>query len=208
MKISELKQNEAKKQKCTINELIFADLLSIGYSEEDAYEIAFPGDKQLKGNVKSANIKSMTNSMVFKNICENRRKKNASFLSVTNDTDDIELIGSSDVAKEILMAAKKQPLGSKERADLMIKYNDLCNDNKNKVNTSESDPVQFFFSISCDKCPLLQRYNEMVATRNAGLPRDKWDLEVRPDEMQRLIEQSDTDIRQMRKKERDRQKGA
>ena len=102
------------------------------------------------------------------------------------------------MAKEVLLAAKKQPIGSKERADLMAKYNDIRNENKKDIKDPNNDPVQFFFPIACEKCPLLQRYNQFLKNRNEGKPRDQWDVELKPDEMQRIIESADRTIKNRR----------
>lgn len=175
-----------------------ADLLSIGYSNEDAYAIAFPGDAVLSKDILKANIYALINKVKFKQLCDIRREKNAGFLSVTNEAEELELISPEDVAKEILLAAKKQVIGSKERADLMAKYNDIRNENKKDIKDPNNDPVQFFFPIACEKCPLLQRYNQFLKNRNEGKPKDQWDVEVKPDEMQRIIESADRTIKNRR----------
>jgi len=198
MLLSQSKTKEAKKLKVSTSELVFADLLTIGYSEEDAYVIAFHSDKNLNQEKKEAVIRSIVENPRFKQFRDTRRKKNAGFLSVTNEAADLELLSAEDVAKEVLLAAKQQPAASKERADLMIKYNDIRNENKHEINDPSTDPVQIFLPLACEKCPLLQNYNEFLAEKNRDLPPDKWDLEVRPDEMQRIIEQSHTIIKKMR----------
>ena len=47
MELSKQKQMEAKKLNATVQYLVFADLLSIGYSEDDAYAIAYPENTAL-----------------------------------------------------------------------------------------------------------------------------------------------------------------
>lgn len=201
MLLSQSKTKEAKKLKVSSSELVFADLLTIGYSEEDAYVIAFHSDKNLKQDKKEAVIRSIVESPRFKQFRDIRRKKNAGFLSVTNEASDLELLSAEDVAKEVLLAAKQQPAASKERADLMIKYNDIRNENKSEIADPNTDPVRFFLPIACEKCPLLQRYNEYLAEKNKDQPEDKWDLELRPDEMQMIIEQAHPEIKKRRKAE-------
>ena len=198
MELSVKKTQEAKKLKCSTSEMLMADLLSIGYSNEDAYAIAFQGDIVLSKDIVKTNINDLLGKARFKQVCDIRREKNAGFLSVTNEAEDLELISPEDVAKEVLLAAKKQPIGSKERADLMAKYNDIRNENKKDIKDPNNDPVQFFFPIACEKCPLLQRYNQFLKNRNEGKPRDQWDVELKPDEMQRIIESADRTIKNRR----------
>lgn len=198
MTLSPLKTKEAKSLKVSVQEMVLADLLSIGYSEEDAYTIAYPDDAMLNSQAKKSAMSEVINRDKFKQLCDTRREKNAGFLSVENDAENLDLISAEDVAKEVLLAAKKQPVGSKERADLMAKYNDIRNENKKEIADPNEDPVQFFFPIACEKCPLLQTYNEFIAKKNENKPRDKWVMEVIPDEMQRICEQADKRISRVR----------
>ncbi len=198
MTLSPLKTKEAKSLKVSVQEMVLADLLSIGYSEEDAYTIAYPDDAMLNSQAKKSAMSEVINRDKFKQLCDTRREKNAGFLSVENDAENLDLISAEDVAKEVLLAAKKQPVGSKERADLMAKYNDIRNENKKEIADPNEDPVQFFFPIACEKCPLLQTYNEFIAKKNENKPRDKWVMEVIPDEMQRICEQADKRISKVR----------
>lgn len=198
MTLSPLKTKEAKSLKVSVQEMILADLISIGYSEEDAYTIAYPDDAMLNSQAKKSAMNEIIYRDKFKQLCDTRREKNAGFLSVENDAENLDLISAEDVAKEVLLAAKKQPVGSKERADLMAKYNDIRNENKKEIADPNEDPVQFFFPIACEKCPLLQTYNEFIAKKNENKPRDKWVMEVIPDEMQRICEQADKRISRVR----------
>lgn len=198
MTLSPLKTKEAKSLKVSVQEMVLADLISIGYSEEDAYTIAYPDDAMLNSQAKKSAMNEIIYRDKFKQLCDTRREKNAGFLSVENDAENLDLISAEDVAKEVLLAAKKQPVGSKERADLMAKYNDIRNENKKEIADPNEDPVQFFFPIACEKCPLLQTYNEFIAKKNENKPRDKWVMEVIPDEMQRICEQADKRISKVR----------
>lgn len=194
MELSLQKTQEAKKLKCSTSEMLMADLLSIGYSNKDAYAIAFQGDAVLSKDIVKTNINDLLGKARFKQVCDIRREKNAGFLSVSNEAEDLELISPEDVAKEVLLAAKKQPIGSKERADLMAKYNDIRNENKKDIKDPNNDPVQFFFPIACEKCPLLEKYNQFLKNKNKGKPQSEWETEVRPDEMQRIIESAERHI--------------
>lgn len=198
MELSPIKTQEAKKLKVSVQEMVMADLLSIGYTEEDAFAVAFPAEAILNAQAKKSAMNDVLTKPKFKQLCDIRREKNATVLSVENEAADIELITPEDVAKEVLQAAKMQPIGSKERADLMAKYNDIRNENKKDIADPNNDPVQFFFPIACEKCPLLQTYNEFIAQKNEGKPISKWTSEVRPDEMQRICEMADEKIKKQR----------
>lgn len=202
MELSPNKTQEAKKLKVSVSEMLMADLMSIGYSELDAYIVAFPDKATLAKKFQDSHRTEITSKVRFRQLCEERKEKNASYLSVSDNAGDIDLISASDVAKEILLAAQKQKVGSKERADLMAKYNEIRRDNEKEIIDPNSDPVQFFFPIACEKCPLLKSYNEFLEEKNRGRNDDELTLEVRPDEMQRLIEKADKGIRRMRTNEK------
>lgn len=178
MELSLSKKNEAKKLKATTNELVFADLLSIGYSEEDAYTIAYPGDAMLSLQVQKGNRKDITGKAGFKQLCETRRVKNSSYLSVPSNTEELELIDSDEVAKEILLSAKKQPVGSKERAELFAKYNEIRTKNE-QIAEEATDAIQFYLPIKCHQCPLFFAYNEFRKEQEIK--------EIRPVEMEHII---------------------
>ena len=108
MELSLSKTTEAKKLKTTVSDLVFADLLSIGYSEMDAYTIAYPEDAAKSVQLQKARRESIVKSARFKQLCDERRKKNEGYLSVPSEATGITLIGAEDVAREILMSAQKQ----------------------------------------------------------------------------------------------------
>lgn len=187
MELSLSKTNEAKKLKATTAELVFADLLSIGYSEEDAYIIAYPDDQALSLQLQRSNRKDIVGKTRFKQLCDIRRNKNSSYLSAPSDVLDVELVGAEEVAKEILLSAKKQPLGSKERADLFAKYNEIRAKNEQVVEDS-TDSINFSLPLKCNQCPLLYAYNQMLEEQGEN--------KMRPVEMDRVLRLADKIIRE------------
>ena len=92
--------------------------------------------------------------------------------------DEVELVGTEEVLKEILRSAKQQPVGSKERADLYAKYNDIRKESE-QDGTDGTDSISFVFPLKCDRCPLLYAYNDYL--------RENGRNEVRAVEMGRII---------------------
>lgn len=183
MDLSSNKKAEAKKLGCSVNELILADLLSIGYTELDAYIIAFPEDEMLSVQMKQTNKKKITSKISFQELCEQRKITNANSLTFSGDTKDIELIDNETTAKEILKIAQRMPEGSKERGEMFMKYADLTR--KNDTATEDAaEAMQFYFPVKCNQCPLLDAYNSYVKrNRNEG-------SEVRPVEMEAIIKEA------------------
>ena len=187
MELSLSKTTEAKKLKTDVGFMVFADLLSIGYSEMDAYTIAFPEDKASSIQYQTTKRKTTVESARFKQILEERRKKNSSYLSVPSEAAGITLINAEQVAKEILMSAQKQPVGSKERADLMAKYNDIRKENEQTANDT-TEAINFYFPVKCQQCPLFYAYNEQRE--------EQGEEEIRPVEMEGIIRKADKIIRE------------
>lgn len=191
MELSSAKRAEAKKLGVTTSELIYADLLSIGYGEADAYVIAYPEDAILSLQNQQANRKKITSRISFVELCEQRKLSNANILAFSGDTSDIELIDNEMTAKEILKIAKKMPEGSKERGEMFMKYADLTR--KNDAVTEEAmDAMQFYFPVKCNQCPLFDAYNAFM--------RESKKKEIRPVEMDEIIRKAAPIIEKARKK--------
>lgn len=141
--------------------MIMADLMAIGYNERDAFLIAYP-DESIKSESTIANkIQNITLSERFKKLKTDTRKRLKENLKVKSDTsDNLDLISGEDVAREVLKSAIHQPTGSKERAELFIKYQELMRKNDVSDDVTE-EPIQFYLPLCCDQCPL------MIAHKNS-----------------------------------------
>jgi hypothetical protein len=191
MELSSVKKSEAKKLGVSVQELVLADLLSIGYSDNDAYAIAYPEDQQLNFSMQQANRKKIMSRVAFMELREKRKISNANILEFSGDTADIDLIDTETTAKEILKIAKRMPDGSKERGEMFMKYADLTR--KNDAATEEAmDAIQFYFPIKCNQCPLFDAYNTFV--------RQKGGREIRPVEMEAIIAAAAQIMEKARKK--------
>ena len=179
-------KKQAKKLNVPEAQVILADLLSIGYSESDAFTIAYPENAALSEQQKKSIRDSVLNSSKFKKVHEERRANILSGVSVPIPVDDIELVSTDEVLKEILRSAKQQAIGSKERADLFAKYNDIKKESEQTVN-KEQDSIMFAFPIKCYQCPLLASYNDFRKKNG--------EKELKPVEMDRIIRLADNIIK-------------
>ena len=184
MELSKTKQNEAKKLNVTTQYMVMADLMAIGYSEEDAYTIAYPENEALSVQQNTGVRTNIIESSKFKKLLEARRTRVKDGIATPIQLEEVELVGTEEVLKEILRSAKQQPVGSKERADLYAKYNDIKKDNEQGTE-DETDAVNFFFPIKCNQCPLLTAYNDDMKNCKDG----KGEI-IRPVEMTRVIKLS------------------
>ena len=181
MELSKQKQTEAKKLNVTTSYLVMADLMAIGYTEEDAYTIAFPDNLSLSVQQNTGIRKNVVETSKFKKLLEARRSRVKDGIATPIDLDEVELVSTEEVLKEILRSAKQQPIGSKERADLYAKYNDIKKESEN-VKQDETDNIHHYLPLKCNQCPLLNAYNEEM--------RKQHDTEIRPVEMTRVIKLS------------------
>lgn len=185
MELSKQKKSEAKKLNVTQQYLVMADLLSVGYSEEDAYTIAYPENAILNAQQNASIRKNIVESAKFKKLHDSRRTRIKEGIATPDKLDDIELVGTEEVLKEILRSAKQQPIGSKERADLYAKYNDIKKESEQDVG-GQMDSINFFLPMKCNQCPLFYAYNEYRA--------EKGEREVRAVEMSRIMSLAHTII--------------
>ena len=178
MELSKQKQAEAKKLKVSTQYLVFADLCAIGYSEDDAYSISYPENEGLSVQQNNSIRKSIVESSKFKKLLENRLARVKEGVATPIHLDEVELIGTEEVLKEILRSAKQQPVGSKERADLYAKYNDIKKENEQET-IEETDSINFALPLKCNQCPLLMTYNDFLKEHNLQ--------QVKPVEMDKIM---------------------
>lgn len=186
-------KKEAKKISCEPNHIILADLILSSYTEAEAYDIAYSENIAFSAKKKIEDRERVFSSEGYKRAYENRKRMRK------YNTEDVEVRDKDDIVKELNTIVNQAGTDPKLKAEILLKIADL--QQMKKGVSGNEDPVQFFFPISCEKCPLLQRYNQVIAKKNEGRPRDDLDYELKPDELQRLIEQQAKDVKDMRRKE-------
>ena len=185
MELSKQKQTEAKKLNVTVQYLVMADLMAVGYSENDAYIIAYPENEGLSVQQNNSIRTNIVESVKFKKLLDNRRTRVKDGVAAPVMLDEVELVGTEEVMKEILRSAKQQPVGSKERADLFAKYNEIKTKNEQGVE-DDTDNINFVFPLKCNQCPLLYSYNEYL--------KEHGEVEIRAVEMNRIMSLSHKSI--------------
>lgn len=178
MDLSSTKVKEAKKLNVTTQYLVMADLCAVGYSESDAYIIAYPENAALSVQQNDSIRKNIVQSAKFRKLLENRRSRVKEGVATPIMLDELELVGTEEVLKEILRSAKQQPVGSKERADLYAKYNDIKRECEHNV-IDETDDIKLFLPIKCYQCPLFYAYNDYLKKQG--------DREIKSWEMGRIM---------------------
>ena len=173
---------ELKKLGVTGSMLVMADLMSVGRDAVDAYLIAYPENKGLPEKQTKGILDNILASAKFKKLLEDRKSRVKDGSAVPVGLEDIELIEGDEVAREILRSAKSAPIGSKERAELFLRYDEIRNRNNIDQTEDETDAVNFFFPMKCSSCPLLTELNKVLA--------EKGNTKIPPVEMDSIITES------------------
>lgn len=184
-------RKEASKLGCDPSHIVMADLILSGYTENEAYEIAYPEELARRAQDKIAHREAEFASESYKRAYDGRK------LAHKHISDEVDDRDKGDILKELNNLASLQT-DPKIKAEILMKIADIKN--MKKEMSDEEDPVVFHLPIDCDKCPLLQSYNEFIKNRNRELPKDEQEAPLRPDEMQMIAEMSDTRIREERRK--------
>lgn len=178
MELSKQRQQEARKLDVTVQYMVMADLCVLGYSEADAYTVAFPENAALAVQQNQSIRRNITESAKFKRLVEARRERFHENAKSSVPAGEIELIGAEETAREILKVAQKMEQGSKERGEMFMKYADLIRKNE-QGSEDVTEAISFGLPLKCNQCPLLYSYNEQMR-KDGG-------QEIRPVEMERVI---------------------
>ena len=114
MELSTTFTKTAKKLGVSEQFVIMADLMAIGYSENDAYTIAYPENATYSIQQNNSIRANVLKTAKFKKLLADTKQRLRDKMGDPSTIEDINLIGSDEVAKEILLSAYKQPQGSKE----------------------------------------------------------------------------------------------
>ena len=159
MEYSKRIEKEAKKYGVPAQSLILADLCSIGYTEAEAYSIAYAENSMLSFQQNQSIRDGITKSGRFKEMLNDRIEKLGSRVALP-DGEDVELISTEEAAKQVLRVAQSLPEGSKERGEMFQKYTELLRKNSTVDVEPEDDSIRIYLPLKCNDCPLLQEYNE------------------------------------------------
>lgn len=179
MELSPTKTKEANKYKVPVQYLLMADLCALGYTEVDAYNIAYPENSILSLQQNKGIRENILLSAKFKKVAEARYEIINHKQTEKASAKDNELMDKRQTAKLIMTAAMKQPADSKERIEGLMKFSDLMGYKKDDVSTGMAENINFFFPLKCNQCPLLYAYNEEMKKQG--------EQKTQPVEMERVI---------------------
>lgn len=139
-----------------LNELVMADLISIGYTKMDAFYLAFP-DYQARSALEARNIMdSISRGDRFKALVRERTRQHTN-----SDVDRLQqsegLIDKTQAAQEILNVARSLPENSKERGEMFVKYMEMLRKNDETVDAG-NDHISYYLPLTCAKCSLYSKF--------------------------------------------------
>lgn len=159
MELSKRIIKEAKKYAIDPATLVMADLITIGYTPNEAYDVVYQENAVLNFQQNQSIREGITKSGRFKEMVNDRIESLRSRLPL-KDNEDMELMSTEDAAKQVLKAAQMLPEGSKERGEMFVKYTELLRRNSTVDAEPEEDSIRIYMPLKCNDCPLLQEYNE------------------------------------------------
>lgn len=144
-------KSEADSYGIGINELVMADLMSIGYQRQDAFYVAFP-EYASKSVLEANNImSSIASEDKFKSVVKDRSRRHK---APTQRQISGELMDYKQAALEILHVAESLPDGSKEKGEMFVKYSEMLRKNSENVDADNSR-VNYYLPVRCQtECPL------------------------------------------------------
>ena len=189
MDVSKNLEDKAKKYGASVRDLIMADLVGIGYTENDAYAIAYNGVMPMQVyQIREAREKILK-KVGYKRALSARLEQQGISEHMPTEGED-ELIDKRKTAKLIMNAALKQPNDSKERIEGLMKYADIMGYKRDVEESDVTENISFFFPLKCNQCPLLIAYNDAQSKKG----------EIKPVEMGRIIEMAQPILKKAKKK--------
>ena len=172
-------KRELRKLNVEASMLAFADLMALKYKDVDAFKLCYPEYMQYPDKNQQAYMKKILESAKFRKLLEDRKSR-IKESAIPVELEEIELIEGEEIAKEILRSAKAAPVGSKERADLFLRYEEIMQRNKVEPESEEiEENIKHYLPLKCNQCPLYAKFNEIMFERNGE--------HVRPEEMTFII---------------------
>lgn len=159
--VSDKLQKLAKKNGVEWDVYVMATLVAVGMSERDAYYSVINKNSQSTEDYDMGQLRRILSDNAYcylVNELEKQYKKIAKRnKQEQEEQDDMQttdgLLTKDDVARELLKTAKSMKPGSKERAEVMMKYADLLQMKKDEVK-DEEHLVHFYLPLTCRDCSL------------------------------------------------------
>ena len=160
MEFSEKFKKEAKKFGLAPQQILMADLISIGYTDAEAFNIAYADRDMLSVEANMSYRDGILNDKKFKAMLEQRIQRVRSGVTIPEKLSEIQLISKEEALKEVLRSARRLPEGSKERGEAFLKDNEQYA--KLTEQGENGDTINIYLPLKCHHCSLFVDHMEKV----------------------------------------------
>ncbi len=160
MEVSVKFKKEAKSLGVDYQQVVMADLISIGYTEADAYNIAYPEREVWDVEKNMSTRDGILKDRKFKSMLETRIQRTKSGVVIPEKLSEIQLVSREEALKEILRSARSLKEGSKERGDMFLKYNEQYAKLTEQGNNGDS--INIYLPLKCLNCSLYWDHLEKI----------------------------------------------
>lgn len=151
MELSARLKREAQKYNVPAQTLVMADLMGIGYTENEAYSIAYSENASLSKQQNIGIRENIVNAMNFKQLLGDRNVNR--FTMEQGEGEQKMQYSKDEIASMLRTQIERLPDGSKEKADVLMKYADLFAYKKEEKKGDEEDIIRIWMPATCDICP-------------------------------------------------------
>lgn len=162
MELSARLKKEAEKRNVPAETLLMADLMAIGYTDNEAYNIAYSENEQYSKKRNISIRENITATSDYEALLEERRSRIAEKVGLPQGTasGSTEQMTKDEVASQLRRQIELLPDGSKEKADVLMKYADLFSYKKEEPKNEDEDIIRVWMPLTCDICPLKKKAEE------------------------------------------------
>lgn len=154
MKISTAINNLSKKFDISPKEMALCELVLSGWNSKDGYILLFSPAGNAPLAYVNEQIKRIIERPQFQAYFEYKQQELQKQDEKNIEYDpNIELLEKEHVLKELLGIANSMPPGSKEKADVLMKYATLQQMQKDEV-SEEDTTVHYYLPLSCNNCEM------------------------------------------------------
>lgn len=165
MEVSRRTRSEAKKNKLDLEEMAMAELMLAGWPQKDAFCVCFKPAGTMPADYIVQRIQNICDSEPFIMYMRRREKiKRKGNSEEPEVEEEIEMLDKEEVLRELLRSARSLPNGSKERAEILMKYADLQQMKKDKVE-GEDTTVHYYLPLTCHMCELHEKHKKALQNR-------------------------------------------
>lgn len=160
MEYSPRLKREADKHKVPAQTIVMADLMAIGYTESEAYNIAYSENAALTRQQNISIRENITQSIGFADLVKSRQRAagRAETYEAHEPGSIMPQMTKDEVASQLRAQIELLPDGSKEKADVLMKYADLFSYKKEEKKGEDEEIIRIWMPLTCDICPFKKRY--------------------------------------------------